>query len=1339
MASAAPIDGNDEGPAVRMTARALARARSAQEAGALDEALRWADRARRLTPDQPLIDEVAGRLARKTERPRKALELLRSADDGRPSPELSAEIVETHLDLGDAEGARSALDRALSRFALDPGGALEAAAGRLVREHPAACPGWIGVAADLSLRGEACILQEEGRHPLERPGAPRAPSRPPDPFQLGAPQGHRGPLGALLGRRDLAGGAQGFPPDFRVAGRCVWKEGVLSGWASLEWAPSMRPEVFLGEEGMDLVRLETLPGDDPGRWTFSAPLPQAFGSKVRVFARTPDGGLADLPTSPVLLRLPAPPKGLGVGPPEIRNGQAEAEPVDVVIPIYAGLEETLACLASVERHDEGVARIIVVDDASPDDALRRALTRFADAGRITLLRNKTNLGFPGAVNAGLALAGARDVVVLNADAEVFAGWLPRLRAAAHRDADVGTVTPLSNAGSLASYPAKGSSCSREEAAEIAAAAAAVNAGVVVDAPTGVGFCLYIRGDCLLDVGVLDEITFARGYGEENDFCLRAAALGWRSVIAADVYVRHLEGRSFGPDRGALRDRNLDLLLRRHPGFLDAVEAFGAADPLQPFRRRIDEALAQACVGRVVLLVAHRLGGGVGKFLEARRREIRAAGLIPVTVRPEAEGGLVKVDFGEERLASLLYASSEVPALGALLKALSPAWMELHHYHELSEPALEALFGLGVPYDVFLHDYALACPRYTMMGGEGRFCGGPPLEACEACVQMNGSFVETLSVRQLRERSAEWLAGARSVYTPSKDLRRRVSRFFPEASLLLRPLEPEKNQTSLRRGERKKRAGGSLVTVGVIGALTEGKGFSLLRRCAEDAAARELPIRFVVVGWTRDDEGLHDLGNAFVTGPYEGDEVFDLLDREAVDLAFFPNIAPESWSYALSEALAAGLPVLALDIGPVPERLAEASLAFRVLPLDTEAPAINDGMLKFFAALDAAEGTPASGSPGENTSKILRRAAGSSSGLARTGSSHQPVTLERQTERESQAMVTSAATPRATVQLLLLPVGLYRFSVLTDAAIPGSQGDDLPLPAVQISAGPGAGPDAIDYLGVSAKDGAWLFSANDTLVVRIKAMKTAIFVTSYTREGSEPLEIEIEKVGSGRRAKKGAEAPLLEAPARPVLGNGAGPGAVVGSSRRRSPEGALLVPVRVDAHIQRKGDVVFMDQPVIGFPDQRLPIEGFSLEPLGEVSSKDIEYKTLSEKGVESAWTRGGGFSGTKQMALALSGFCVRLKGEKASTHHCRYHGVFQSGARVGPRQDGAPVMSSSLSDYLVGIELEIFERTAALSDRSSPAMSLPPAKTPEPALPAEGGRSSRRVIGPRFGVFREDV
>ena len=151
----------------------------------------------------------------------------------------------------------------------------------------------------------------------------------------------------------------------------------------------------------------------------------------------------------------------------------------------------------------------------------------------------------------------------------------RLQRAQRRDR-----TPFTNSGTIASYPGPGEQpISPEGAAAINALAATTNAGERADLPVGVGFCLYVRRDCLRDVGGFDAAVFGRGYGEETDFCMRARRRGWSHKLAADVYVYHAGGLSFGGERAALLDRSQRLLNLRYPGYARSIAKFVSQDPL----------------------------------------------------------------------------------------------------------------------------------------------------------------------------------------------------------------------------------------------------------------------------------------------------------------------------------------------------------------------------------------------------------------------------------------------------------------------------------------------------------------------------------------------------------------------------------------------------------------------------------------------------------------------------------------------------------------------------------------------------------------------------------------
>ena len=229
---------------------------------------------------------------------------------------------------------------------------------------------------------------------------------------------------------------------------------------------------------------------------------------------------------------------------------AQSLQIDIVIPVYRGLEETRRCIESVLRADSGVAaEVVVIDDGSPDPLLVAWLrTREPD---ITLLRNERNLGFVATVNRGMSLHPDRDVVLLNSDTEVANDWLSRLQRAAYSGPRVGTVTPFSNNATICSYPqlCHDNPLPRDmNTAQLDLMFRRVNAGVTVDVPTAIGFCMYIRRDCLDSCGLFDASVFGRGYGEENEFCMRSARKGWRHLLAAGVPLSTTRVRSVLPKR-----------------------------------------------------------------------------------------------------------------------------------------------------------------------------------------------------------------------------------------------------------------------------------------------------------------------------------------------------------------------------------------------------------------------------------------------------------------------------------------------------------------------------------------------------------------------------------------------------------------------------------------------------------------------------------------------------------------------------------------------------------------------------------------------------------------------
>jgi GT2 family glycosyltransferase len=267
--------------------------------------------------------------------------------------------------------------------------------------------------------------------------------------------------------------------------------------------------------------------------------------------------------------------------------------IDVIIPVYKGARETRRCIDSVLGSEQREPfELVAVDDASPDPEIVAYLRDFAATGRITLVRSDTNTGFVRSVNRGMLLHPDRDVVLLNSDTEVANDWLDRLRKSACSSLDIGTATPFSNNATICTYPFPGWTGGLPGTLGLAALDrlfATTNAGRTVELPTAVGSCMYIRRGCLQQVGPFDAERFGRGYGEENDFCLRAASAGWRNVLAGDVFVFHEGAVSFTDERSERAQAALQALLEVHPDYPRLVGDFSLRDPPGTLREAVDAA------------------------------------------------------------------------------------------------------------------------------------------------------------------------------------------------------------------------------------------------------------------------------------------------------------------------------------------------------------------------------------------------------------------------------------------------------------------------------------------------------------------------------------------------------------------------------------------------------------------------------------------------------------------------------------------------------------------------------------------------------------------------------
>ncbi|MDE0381219.1 MAG: glycosyltransferase [Rhodospirillales bacterium] len=232
--------------------------------------------------------------------------------------------------------------------------------------------------------------------------------------------------------------------------------------------------------------------------------------------------------------------------------------VDIVVCVHNALEDVRACLDSVlttrnrEKH-----RLILLDDGS-DVATAEFLASVSDeTPNCDLYRYEVAQGYTRAANRGLAESTGELVVLLNSDTIVTDRWVEKLCDAVFTTPGAGIVGPLSNAASRQSIPEYKSTENQTAINPLppghtpddmnAHCEAWTVEHILPLSPLVHGFCFGIRRDVLDGIGLLDEVNFPKGYGEEDDYCFRATDAGFLLVLATHTYIYHAKSRSYTDD------------------------------------------------------------------------------------------------------------------------------------------------------------------------------------------------------------------------------------------------------------------------------------------------------------------------------------------------------------------------------------------------------------------------------------------------------------------------------------------------------------------------------------------------------------------------------------------------------------------------------------------------------------------------------------------------------------------------------------------------------------------------------------------------------------------------
>lgn len=746
----------------------------------------------------------------------------------------------------------------------------------------------------------------------------------------------------------------------------------MSGWAVNELEPGSAVDLDVLLDGEPWFELRTsqlrkdliakgIPGEKAGFKVDWSPGFLPVGALVQVRSRI-SGQLLQQGERPAPAADRRPP-GESLFLLNVREGRVL--PVTIVVPVYNAHDAVAECIQSLRNHLPPDAEVLLIDDGSTDPAIGSLLDECEGVPAFRVHRNATNQGYTRTVNLGISMSPGRDILLLNSDTVVTAGWLGKLRYAAYACKRVATVTPLSDNSGAFSVPEIGTAnaCpSHMDSAQWARAAASAGPGRLLEVPTGNGFCMYIRRKALDDLGSFDEAAFPRGYGEENDFCMRALRAGWKNLVCDRAFVAHKRSQSFGGEKAELLAAGRSQVDSRYPEYGMLVRRF--RDPefsyLRHCVRRAANAVDRRTGMRRALYVISTQTGGTPQtnrdLMQAMEGHYHCFLLRcdarRIWLHELREEGLVELEEYElsRPIDPVTHRSGEYDAIVLdILYRHAISLLHVRHvaWHGLGLAAVAK--SLGVPVVYSLHDFYSLCPSLNLLDGQLRHCGGkctpgpgdcqPNLWSQEQMPALKHAFVG-----RWREMFDEFMDDCDQLITTAPSAANLVAEAFPAQARKLAVIPHGRDFRELSHSARYPGRNGK-VRVLVPGNISPAKGGELIRQVAQlDTEGR---FEFHLLGnvWS----GMGGVGVRH--GKYRREDFASKVAGIRPHLGVVLSVWPETYCHTLTEMWACGVPVLGVDVGAVGDRIRASGAGWLV----SQAPSARMVLDALQAAVEDAAG------------------------------------------------------------------------------------------------------------------------------------------------------------------------------------------------------------------------------------------------------------------------------------------------------------------------------------------------------------------------------------------------
>jgi len=623
----------------------------------------------------------------------------------------------------------------------------------------------------------------------------------------------------------------------------------------------------------------------------------------------------------------------------------------VIVPIfnaYTTILETLPII--LEQAQLLKLKVILINDSSSDERVEDYLNELKFSfPNIELIHNSNNLGYTKSVNLGLNLYPRSDFLILNSDVIIPKDFFTKMLEAGNANPKA-LISPIEiTPAPLNDIPFSLPLLPKHNVNDVKNISKILNDfnlelsnsydSTYVISPTGHGFALFIPNSIRKKIGVFNEQLFPKGYGEENYYSQLAYDSKFKSLIRLDLAVFHYTTKSF--DKNVKYQNSKDALViidKFYKFYKLSVKYF---TDISGIRLRLLNIFLDFNKFNIHQVVSY--GGGSKRFANSDFDFPSTNNVYLYTKSNSVSAEIFLNQIDEIPFLTLDIYSNNFRLL------LNHSNLQRYISHFLAEnisstSLIISMLPKSIERILRLHDYHVVCPQYFFSDQKFEYCGEPDFNTCAKCISVKSPTIKTgINSWRLQFLNLVKLFNLHTV--PSSDMKTRLSKYFPNMDFQIYvPIDLQAD--SKFDFVINNRFGGK--NIAVLGHIGLDKGLLNLYDIVNSDKFIASDIKCFGFGEFQIIDDLNS-DNLFLLGPYDDADLeslyFKILSLN-IGYIFFPVKIPETYSLVLSNVIRMNLPVIAYDIGAIPERLRACNLKSLILAMSDTTDVVVDKIINF---------------------------------------------------------------------------------------------------------------------------------------------------------------------------------------------------------------------------------------------------------------------------------------------------------------------------------------------------------------------------------------------------------